>query len=105
MHRSTASSNPANIILKAVGISLKRLSLVNLKVEEDSTPSSVTTEWPGLSGTGNEFLRVAIPDQEVEWGWPLVFQPEPTKVFTYPPTMLPVHDDEAEVVIVEPRKQ
>lgn len=38
-------------------------------------------KWPGLSGTGSEFTRVAIPDEECECGWPLIFKPDAPIVF------------------------
>lgn len=30
-------------------------------------------KWPGLSGPGNDFVRVVFLDEEVDYGWPLFF--------------------------------
>lgn len=32
-------------------------------------------KFPGLSSTGRHFIAVIIPDESIEFGWPLLFHP------------------------------
>lgn len=30
--------------------------------------------WPGISGPGNDYFRFVVADDDVDWGWPLMFK-------------------------------